>query len=89
MEGALRHVCDFSVVSLLPFCRLVCTSEKVFVIFNLHSGYAKIKIQAKPSPLPSSPGQVCKVIAVPQLVPHILYFQLGFGHLQFVASETL
>lgn len=34
VEGAFRHVCDFSVIYLLPFCRLVCTAEKVFVFLT-------------------------------------------------------
>lgn len=76
VEGVLSHVCYSSVVSLLPFCRLVCTSEKVFVFwffFNLYWSYAKVKIQLKPEPLLSSAGQACKLTAVPQWVPHMLF----------------
>lgn len=91
VEGALRQVSDFSVVTLLSFCSLVCMAEKVcFVLFfKLHTSYAKVKVQPKPDPLLSPPGQACKLTAVPQWVPHILYFQVGFRHLQFLASETL
>jgi len=54
----------------------------------MHSSYAKVKIQPKPSPLLSSSGQEYKVTAVPQWVPHILYI-LCSRHLQYLTSETL
>lgn len=87
----LLDTSDFSVVTLLSFCRLVCMAEKVCFLFffKLHTSYAKVKVQPKPDPLLSPPRQACKVTAVPQWVPHILYFQVGFRHLKFLVSETL